>query len=157
MVIINDSLNFKGKLKFLLFSWIYLLIGKELVFEHECMGRLRQMRERGRIFPRASARRCLTFPHGVYSAHRLSSRSFSLRPDVRDLPTAPPVDGKLLIQLLYYRVLPTPPRFRFMAAPSAAPILKISYFIQILKKYLNALKNGRLITFRGFDMFFRCH
>ena len=45
--------------------------------------------DRGAEFPRASARRCLTFPHGVYSAHRFSSRSFSLRPDVRDLPTAP--------------------------------------------------------------------
>ena len=32
---------------------------------------------RGAEFPRASARRCLTFPHGVYSAHRFSSRSFS--------------------------------------------------------------------------------
>ena len=28
-------------------------------------------------FPRASARRCLTFPHGVYSAHRFSSQSFT--------------------------------------------------------------------------------
>ena len=45
---------------------------------------------RGAEFPRASARRCLTFPHGVYSAHRFSSRSFfPLRPDVRDSPTAP--------------------------------------------------------------------
>ena len=32
---------------------------------------------RGAEFPRASARRCLTFPHGVCSAHRFSSRSFS--------------------------------------------------------------------------------
>ena len=32
---------------------------------------------RGAEFPRASARRCLTFPHSVYSAHRFSSRRFS--------------------------------------------------------------------------------
>ena len=32
---------------------------------------------RGAEFPQASARRCLTFPHCVYSAHRFSSRSFS--------------------------------------------------------------------------------
>ena len=38
---------------------------------------------RGAEFPRASARRCLTFPHSVYSTHRFSSRSFS---SLRDSP-----------------------------------------------------------------------
>ena len=52
---------------------------------------------RGVEFPRASAWRCLTFPHGVYRAHWLSSRSFPLRPDVRDSPTAPGWRLKLLI------------------------------------------------------------
>ena len=44
---------------------------------------------RGAEFPRASVRRCLTFPHGVYSAHWFSSRVFPLRPNVRDSPRAP--------------------------------------------------------------------
>ena len=64
-------------------------------------------------FPRASARRCLTFPHGVYSAHRFSSRSFSSPTWCTGFADSPPVDGKLLMQLLYHGELPTPPRFRF--------------------------------------------
>ena len=44
---------------------------------------------RGAEFPRASARRCLTFPHDVYSAHRIFvTEFFPLQPDVRDSPTA---------------------------------------------------------------------
>ena len=60
---------------------------------------------RGVEFPRASVRHCLTFPHGIYSANRFSSQSFS---------SPPPVDGKLIMQLLYHGELPTLPRFRFM-------------------------------------------
>ena len=62
---------------------------------------------RGAEFPRASARRCLTFPHGVYSAHRFSSRSFSSPTRCTGFADSPPVDGKLPRQLLYHRELPT--------------------------------------------------
>ena len=48
----------------------------------------------GGVFPRASARRCLTFPHGVYSAHRFSSRSFSSPTRCTGFANSPPVDGK---------------------------------------------------------------
>ena len=62
---------------------------------------------RGAEFPRASARRCLTFPHGVYSAHRFSSRSFSSPTRCTGFADSPPVDGKLPRQLLYHGELPT--------------------------------------------------
>ena len=63
---------------------------------------------RGVEFPRASARRWLTFPHGFYSAHRLSSTSFSSPTRCTGFADGPPVDGKLLMQLLYHReLLPT--------------------------------------------------
>ena len=71
---------------------------------------------RGAEFPRASARSCLTFPHCVYSAHRLSSRSFSSPTWCTGFTDSTPVDGKLLMQLLYHGELPTPPRFRFMVS-----------------------------------------
>ena len=48
--------------------------------------------DRGAEFPRASARRCLTFPHGVYSAHRFSSRSFSSPTRCTGCADSPPVD-----------------------------------------------------------------
>ena len=63
---------------------------------------------RGSEFPRASGRHCLTFPHGVYSVHRLSSRSFSSPTRCTGI-----ADSKLLMQLLYHGQLPTPPQFRF--------------------------------------------
>ena len=62
---------------------------------------------RGAEFPRASARRCLTFPHSVYSAHRFSSRSFSSPTRCTGFADSPPVDGKLPRQLLYHGELPT--------------------------------------------------
>ena len=62
---------------------------------------------RGAEFPRASAQRCLTFPHGVYSAHRFSSRSFSSPTRCTGFADSPPVDGKLPRQLLYHGELPT--------------------------------------------------
>ena len=71
---------------------------------------------RGAEFPRASAQRCLTFPHCVYSAQRLSSRSFSSPTQCTGFANSPPVDGKLLMQLLYHGELPTPPQYRFMVS-----------------------------------------
>ena len=62
---------------------------------------------RGAEFPRASARRCLTFPHSVYSAHRFSSWSFSSPTRCTGFADSPPVDGKLPRQLLYHGELPT--------------------------------------------------
>ena len=49
---------------------------------------------RGAEFPRASARRCLTFPHSVYSAHRFSSRSVSSPTRCTGFADSPSVDGK---------------------------------------------------------------
>ena len=48
---------------------------------------------RGAELPRASARRCLTFPHGVYSAHRFSSRSFSSPTRCTGFADSPPVEA----------------------------------------------------------------
>ena len=48
---------------------------------------------RGAEFPRASARRCLTFPHSVYSAHLFSSRSFSSPTRCTGFADSPPVEG----------------------------------------------------------------
>ena len=62
---------------------------------------------RGAEFPWASARRCPTFPHSVYSAHRFSSRSFSSPTRCTGFADSPPVDGKLPRQLLYHGELPT--------------------------------------------------
>ena len=76
---------------------------------------------RGAEFPRASAQRCLTFPHGVYSAHRFSSRSFSSPTRCTGFADSPPVDGKLLMQLHCHGELPTPPRFRFMVSVTRFP------------------------------------
>ena len=45
---------------------------------------------RGPEFPRASD--CLTFPHGVYSVHRLSSWSFSSPTRCTGFANSPPVD-----------------------------------------------------------------
>ena len=61
-----------------------------------------------RNFPRASARRCLTFPHGVYSAHRFSSRSFSSPTRCTGFADSPP--GWLCIAeaQYYHSELPTP-------------------------------------------------
>ena len=67
---------------------------------------------RGAEFPRASARRCLTFPHGVYSAHRLSSRSFSSPTRCTGF-----ADWLHIAEAHYYHGgLPTLPRFRFMVS-----------------------------------------
>ena len=76
---------------------------------------------RGVEFPRASARRCLTFRHDVYSAHRLSSQSFSSLTRCTGFVDNPSVGGKLLMQLLYHGQLPTPPWFRFMVSLPRAP------------------------------------
>ena len=63
---------------------------------------------RGAEFPRASARRCLTFPHSVYSAHRFSSRSLFFLSDLMyGIHRQPPVDGKLPRQQLNHGELPT--------------------------------------------------
>ena len=81
----------------------------------------------GRVvkFPRASTRRCLTFPHGVYSTHRLSSRSFSSPTRCTGFANSPSVDGKLL---MLHGELPTPPLFAsWLVCPSAAPFTVYLY------------------------------
>ena len=62
---------------------------------------------RGAEFPRASARRCLTFPRSVYSAYLFSHWSFFTPTRYTGFADSPPVDGKLLMQLLYHGELPT--------------------------------------------------
>ena len=87
----------------------------------------------GAEFPRASARRCLTFPHSVYSAHRFSSRSYSSPTRCTGFADSPPIDGKLLMQLLYHGELPTPPRFRFMVSVTQFPTVlgQILNFVEL--------------------------
>ena len=68
---------------------------------------------RGAEFPRVSARRCLTFPQGVYSAPWFSSRSFSSPTRCTGFDDSPPVDYVIAEAQYYHRELPTPPWFRF--------------------------------------------
>ena len=65
-------------------------------------------------FPRASAQCCLTFPHGVYSALWLSSRSFSSLTRCTGFADSPPVDYVIAEAQYYHRELLTPLRFCFM-------------------------------------------
>ena len=71
---------------------------------------------RGAEFPRASARRCLTFPHGVYSAHCFSSPT-----RCTGFTHSPPVDYDIAEAQYYHGELPTPPQFRFMVSVTVWP------------------------------------
>ena len=68
---------------------------------------------RGAEFPRSSARRCLTFPHGVYSAHRFSSQSFSSPTRCTGFADSPPVDYVLPKLSIIMGNCRHPPQFHF--------------------------------------------
>ena len=79
----------------------------------------------------------MTFPHSVYSAHRLSSWSFSSPTRCMGFTNSPPVDGKMLMQLLYHGELPTPPRFCFMVSLPRAPFtVRGSNFVELCNNFV---------------------
>ena len=79
---------------------------------------------RGAEFPPASARRCLTFPHSVYSSHLFSSRSFSSPTRCMGFADSPPVDYDIAEAQYCHGELLTPPQFRFMVSVTRFPTVR---------------------------------
>ena len=77
---------------------------------------------RGEAFTRASARHCLTFPHGVFSALRLSSRSFFSSTQWKGFTDRPRWLHIAKAQY-YHGELPTPPWESFMVIQWYTPVL----------------------------------
>ena len=120
---------------------IYLLIGQELVFEHEYAGEC-AICGRGQNFSRASARCCLTFPTGVYSAPRLSSWSFSSLTRCTGFADSPRLANS---KLRLHGKLPTPFDFTsWLVCPECSPLPCARYEFHWTLQYFCILQ-GQLL------------